>query len=340
MGKSATAVVVPNWNGRESIGDTLKSLAAQTAAHRVIVVDNGSVDDSVEFIAKEYPEVELVKHAKNLGFAGGVNAGIRRAIDLGVDFVALLNNDAVAGKDWLRHLVTAMEADESIGIATGKLMDSSKKHLDSTGDMYTNWGLPFPRGRGEAVSTKYDQDTQVFAASGGASLYRVKALRQIGLFDENFFAYYEDVDISFRAQLAGWKVVYVPAAEAYHQIGATSGKLKGFTTYQTLKNLPSLLYKNMPRRYLPRVGRRYLLAHVLFFAKAVSRGDGWPALKGDAMGTWLLFKAYKKRRAIQRSKVVSDEYIWGMMTHDLPPNARRLRQLRATWWKLTGRGKV
>src|SRR6201999_312952 len=96
---------------------------------------------------------------------------------------------------------------------------------------------------------KYDKQTAVFVASGGASLYRIKMLQEIGLFDEDFFAYYEDVDLSFRAQLAGWKVAYAPRAVAYHQIGATSGHIKGFTTYQTIKNLPLLFYKNVPRKF-------------------------------------------------------------------------------------------
>lgn len=330
MNSYKLATVIPNWNGLDTIGKSLDSLRLQSVKSVTIVVDNGSIDGSLEYIQKEFPEVILIKHEKNLGFAGGVNAGIKKAIELGMDFVALLNNDAVAHKDWLKHLVTAFD-NKVTGIATCKLMSSDRDHLDSTGDMYTTWGLPYPRGRGEPVSDKYDTQTDIFAASGGASMYRVKMLDQIGLFDEDFFAYYEDVDISFRAQLAGWKVRYVPRAEAYHQIGATSGKIKGFTTTQTLKNLPLLLAKNVPRRYLGRVGCRYLIAHVSFFAKALSRGDVLAAVKGDAKGTWLLIKAPQKRRVIQQSKTVTDEYIWSMLVHDLPPNAKRLRKLRDRW---------
>jgi GT2 family glycosyltransferase len=170
-------------------------------------------------------------------------------------------------------------------------------------------------------------------------MYRVAMLREVGLLDEGFFAYYEDVDLSFRAQLAGWKVAFVPLSRVYHEISTTSNRIKGFHTYQTMKNQPLLFYKNVPRRYLWRIGWRFTLAHTLFFLRAISRKQGWPALKGDWKGTMLLGKARQDRRHIQASRKVSDDYIWGILTHDLPPNARALRQLRARWWRLTGKTK-
>lgn len=329
-------VVVPNWNGADELTQCLDSLQQQSLKPHIIVVDNGSIDDSVTFIETHYPDVEVVKHTKNKGYAGGVNPGFKRAIERSNAYVAPFNNDAIADKDWLKHLAAHLDKYPEIGIATCKLLSADGKTLDSTGDYYTNWGLPYPRGRGEKDINKYDSQTEIFGASGGASLYRVSMLEQIGLFDEDFFAYYEDVDLSFRAQLAGWKVAYVPQAIAYHQISATSGKIPGFTTYQTLKNLPMLLNKNVPKPYRPSVVRRYALAHTLFFCRAVSRGHIWSAVKGDAVGTWLLFTSSKKRRSIQNSKIVSDDYIWSLMVHDLPPNAHALRSLRAKWWKLRG----
>jgi GT2 family glycosyltransferase len=330
-------VIVPNWNGSDSLKDCLDSLREQSMPAHIIVVDNGSVDGSVELVEKHYPDAELIKHSKNKGYAGGVNPGFRRAIELGAKYAAPFNNDAVADKWWLEKLVGYLDAHDEVGIATCKLLTSDGKHLDSTGDYYTVWGLPYPRGRGESDIDKYDDQTDIFAASGGASLYRVSMLEQIGLFDEDFFAYYEDVDLSFRAQLAGWKVAYVPGSVAYHTIGATSSKIKGFATYQTMKNLPLLLFKNVPRRYLYRVGWRFFIAHTLFFGRAVSRGQGWVALKGDAKGTQLLFSGFAKRQRIQHDRKVSNDYIWSMLVHDLPPNAHSLRILRTFWWKLSRR---
>ena len=323
-------VVVPNWNGESDLKDCLESLRGQSLQPHIVVVDNGSTDGSVALIEKDYPEVELIKHSENKGYAGGVNPGLLRAIAAKADYVAPFNNDAIADKHWLAELVSYMDKHPEVGIAACKLLDSKGSRLDSTGDYYTTWGLPYPRGRGETNLAKYDDQTEIFGASGGASIYRVAMLEEIGLFDEDFFAYYEDVDLSFRAQLAGWKVAFVPGAIVYHQIGATSGKMKGFTTYQTMKNQPLLLLKNVPRKYLWRVGWRFTIAHTLFFLRAISRGQGWMALKGDSKGNGLLLSAYRKRRKIQASRQVSDDYIWGIMTHDLPPNARALRHLRAS----------
>jgi GT2 family glycosyltransferase len=255
-----------------------------------VVVDNGSRDDSVAYIREKYPSVHLIEHAHNKGFAGGVNAGIRWAIHNGFEFVALLNNDAVAEQDWLKHLLATLDSNPEVGIATPKFLDSNKEHFDSTGDIYTTWGLPYPRGRGEPVSDKYDSQTEIFGASGGASLYRAKMLEDIGLFDEDFFAYYEDVDLSFRAQLAGWKVRYVPTALAYHEVGATSALVKGFTTYQALKNYPWMLWKNVPLSLLPTILPRFLLAYNAVFWSSVAKGRGWPALKGSFVSLVLLPK--------------------------------------------------
>jgi GT2 family glycosyltransferase len=330
---SKVYVVIPNWNGADSLAACLDSLLRQSEKPHVIVVDNGSTDGSLELLEK-YPKVQIIKHAENKGYAGGMNPGLQQAIDDGAEYVAAFNNDAVADKHWLRELVQALSKQPKAGIATCKLLSADGQHIDSTGDYFTVWGLPYPRGRGETDLTKYDDQTEIFGASGGASLYRVSLLQEVGLFDEDFFAYYEDVDLSFRAQLAGWEVVYVPSAVAYHQISATSNRLKGFATYQTMKNQPLLVYKNVPRRYLFRVGWRFTLAHVLFYLRAFSRRQGWMATKGDLKGTDLLFKKAEERRQIQRTKKVSDEYIWNIMVHDLPPNAHNLRRLRAAWWKL------
>jgi GT2 family glycosyltransferase len=331
------AVIVPNWNGKESLGDCLDSLQLQSQIASIIVVENGSTDGSLKFLDTKYPEVTLLAQSKNLGFAGGVNVGIHQAISDGAKYIALFNNDAVADKDWLRHLVQALDTHPKVGIATCKLMADDRTRLDSTGDYYTVWGLPYPRGRGEIDINKYDKQTAIFAATGGASLYRVEMLKEIGLFDEDFFAYYEDVDISFRAILAGWNLLYVPAARAYHQIGATSSKIRGFTTHQTLKNLPMLLVKNVPGRYVWLMSRRLLLAEILFFGRAVLRGHAWAALTGKLRCIWLFPSTLRKRHHVQRTRKVSDEYVWSLLVHDLPPNAKALRRMRGSWRKLRGK---
>ncbi len=331
---SKYAVVIPNLNGENSIEECINSLFSQTIKNTAIVVENGSTDISLAILKKNYQDIEIIENSKNLGFAGGVNQGIKKAIDLGAEYVALFNNDAVADKNWLKGLVEVMQASPEVGIVAPKLLSSDKKHLDSTGDQYTSWGLPYPRGRKEEDAGQYDRPERVFSASGGASLYSVSMLKEIGLFDEDFFAYYEDVDISFRAQLAGWKVAYEPGSIVYHEIGATSSKIPGFTTYQTIKNLPWLFWKNVPRKYLFDVGIRFYLAYFSFVVSAVSRGQFMAVIKGLFVSIIFMPKKMIQRHKIQSSAKVSPEYIWSIMTHDLPQNATKLRKIRSFYRKM------
>ena len=334
---AAPYVVIPNWNGVDGLAKCIDSLRAQTLLPHIIMVDNGSVDESVAMVTERYPEVEIVRHDYNKGYAGGVNPGLRLAIERDISFVAPFNNDAMADKDWLRHLVDFMTAHPKYGIAACKMLSADGSHLDSSGDYYTTWGLPYPRGRGEGEVDKYDRETEVFAASGGASIYRTEMLREVGLFDERFFAYYEDVDLSFRAQLAGWKVAFVPQSFVYHELSVTGSKIKGFFTLQTMKNLPMLLWKDVPASLLPMVLPRFTLVYLAFFVSAIQRGQLRYAIEGWAKSLGYLPGVLADRRRIQSSRKVTPAYIASMLVWDLPPNARRLRSLRARWWRLKGK---
>jgi GT2 family glycosyltransferase len=207
-------VVIPNWNGAKDLSTSIDSVLAQSyKGFDLIVVDNGSADDSkdvIESYKKRDSRVRSIYREKNYGFTGGVNPGMEIALQEGVDFVAPFNNDAKADKDWLKHLIHFLKEHLDYGIATCTLLHAHGKTIDSTADLYTIWGIPFPRGRDEPSSSRYNLETDIFGASGGASMYRVAMLKQIGIFDQDFFAYYEDIDLSFRAQLAGWKVAFVP----------------------------------------------------------------------------------------------------------------------------------
>lgn len=322
------AVVIPNLNGENYIGDAIDSLLKQTLLATIIVVENASTDGSLAILESYGDKIVVLKNEKNLGFAGGVNVGITYALDQDFDAVALLNNDAVATPEWLQELVKAMNQNDSAGIITGQIQLSSGSLLDSTGEFYTTWGMPYPRGREEPVGS-YSKAGEVFGASGGASLYRSTTLNEIGLFDDKFFAYYEDTDISFRAQLAGWKVLYEPSAVVSHRQGETSKRMvKGFTVYQTFKNLPMLFWKNVPLGMLPLIGIRFLLAYILIFAKAVVNGKAWPALKGLGASIALALHTLAERRRIQKAKAVTNDYINSIIVHDLPPNQTGIRKLR------------
>jgi GT2 family glycosyltransferase len=324
-------IVVLNWNGINDTLECLDSLLAQTYKNfQILVVDNGSADNSKELLTKyqqkHSDKIDVVYNPRNFGFAGGVNTGIEWALSDDFEYVALFNNDATADKNWLKSLIEAVSVDK-VGIVTGLLLHKDGKTIDSTGDWFSKWGLPFPRNRGD-LAEKAPESKEVFGASGGASLYKTALFKDIGLFDDDFFAYYEDGDVSFRAQLAGWKIVYTPKAIAYHKQGATSNKLPGFAVYQTFKNLPLLYIKNVPRKLLIPVGIRFYLAYWLMLANAITKGSAKPALKGAWMGFILGFKKLGERKDIQKNKRVSSNYIKSIMWNDLPPDQTGIRKVR------------
>lgn len=332
MNRKSVAVVVINYKGVKDTIECIDSLFKQTYdSFAVVAVENGSNDNSKE----EFKKLEgkyngkliTLYNDKNLGFDGGANTGIIWALANNYDYIALLNNDAVADKNWLKYLVAAAEEHTS-GMTTGLLLLSDGETIDSTGDWFSKWGLGFPRNRGDATE-KAPEAGFVFGASGGATLFSVPMLHGIGLFDEDFFAYYEDNDISFRAQLAGWKVYYEPRAVAYHKLSQTSKRLRsGFATYHTFKNMPLVFIKNVPLSLLFPIGIRFYTAYFLMVGRAITRGEGVPALQGVIMATLLTLKKLPVRWRIQHGKKVSTHYIKSILWDDLPPDQTGLRKFR------------
>jgi GT2 family glycosyltransferase len=337
--KNPICVVIPNWDGADMIESTLDSLKKQTLPCDIIVVDNGSKDASLDILhpLAESGEIILIAHPKNLGFAGGMNAGFRYAIDHGYEAVAGLNNDAVADKNWLKYMFECLQSSPKIGTVTCKILSRDGKTMDSTGDWYSVWGLPYPRGRDEPTSNKYDHQTDILGASGGASLFRCTTLQEIGLYDQDFFAYYEDIDLSLRTRLAGWQIRLEPRAFVLHATSSTSNRVHGFTTKQTMKNLPWILFKDIPASLFWRMYPRFLLAYTMFFGKAIVDGRGWWALRGLAISIVKTPKKLWQRRRIQQRRKITPTALNKLLLHDLPPNARNLRRLRAGWWRLTGK---
>jgi GT2 family glycosyltransferase len=328
---TSVLVVVLNWNGIEDTKACLVSLQSQTYEnYTILIVDNGSVDTSREELKKlteKDSALRVVYNQKNRGFAGGVNTGIHYAIDNNFDAVALFNNDAIADKNWLSELVKPLN--DTTPIVTGLLLRGDGNTIDSTGDFYSTWGIGFPRSR-STMRSDAPESGKVFGATGGATLYSTSLFKEIGLFDETFFAYYEDTDISFRAQLAGHMTYYTKGAVAYHKQGATSNKIPGFTVYQTFKNLPLVFWKNIPSALLLRVGIRFSLLYVLIFGNAIKNGSGWSALKGSIASSYYFWtSALWKRLIIQHTKKVSARSIWSILYHDLPPEQTGLRKFRA-----------
>jgi GT2 family glycosyltransferase len=327
---TSVLIVVLNWNGINDTEKCLSSLLDQTYPDfKILVVDNASTNDSLKRLRKieeENDKITVIANATNKGFAGGVNTGITYGIEKGYDAIALFNNDAKADKNWLRELVKSLEP-KKVGIATGLLLHADGKTIDSTGDWYSTWGLAFPRNRGQKAETA-QEGGEVFGGSGGASLFKTEVFKQVGLFDESFFMYFEDVDFSFRAQLAGWKVIYNPNAIAYHKQGASTDKVPGLGVKKAFANLPQLFLKNVPHGLLWHIGTRFYLSYTLFFWKAVLQGRGGPALKGVLTSIAFTPASLIKRHKIQKNKKVSLDYIKKILWNDLPPGQSGLRRFR------------
>lgn len=327
------AVVIPSWNGAHFLGECLRSAISQTHPARVIVVDNGSSDGTAELVRTDFPDATLVSLPANQGFAGAVNAGIARALADGADYIALLNNDAVAEADWLERLVACAEQHPEAGIVTSKLLLEDRVHIDSTGDFYSSWGWAYPRGRDEVDRGQYDgpELREVFCGSGGASLFRARMLEEVGPFDEDYFAYLEDQDLGFRAQLLGWRARYEPQARAYHRMMGTSATLRHFGRYQAIRNCIYLYVKNLPAplfwRYLP----KFLLGLTLMAANDVRRRR-FRAIAGAYLDAARHLPAMlRKRRHVQARRRVQVGYIDSILVHPLPPTQKTLLRIAKPW---------
>ena len=264
------SIVIPNLNGAGWLRDSIESIWAQTEQDfELIIIDNGSTDESLA-IARSFvgrPGYTLVENQTNTGFSAAVNTGIGLAKG---EYVVLFNNDAFAQPDWLAQLIAMADAEpRAFAVQSLMIRHFERDICDDAGDYVTLFGWACKRGDG-MYWRRYTKPGRIFSACGGASLYRKSILDEIGLFDELFFAYFEDVDISRRASSLGYKNVYCPPAKCYHICGATTGAVRynPFKSVQSGRNSILLPYKNMPILMfllnLPFLELGYLMKAVMF----------------------------------------------------------------------------
>ena len=313
MSAPRLSVVIPNWNGRRFLAPCLDSLLEQTTPDiEIIIVDNASTDGSQAFVKAEYPDVRLIALPTNRGFTGACNAGMEAANG---EFIALLNNDTEVETDWAAQCIAAMDAHPEAGIVACKmLLHDRRDTFHTAGDFVTTAGRAGNRGFGEIDSGQYESG-YVFSACGGAAVYRRSMLDDIGLLDDDFFFLLEDVDIAWRAQLAGYKAFFAAGAVVYHHLSATGGGVTA--SYYDGRNGIWLVAKNMPASLLRRYWRQILARQVSLFWDALKawRGDAARArIRGMAAGIFGLPGVWRKRRRIQASKRVSDEIIDNSLT--------------------------
>ena len=305
-------VVIPNWNGERFLSTCLGSLRRQSYDDfDMVLVDNGSTDGSVAFARDNFPEISVLPLPENLGFSAAVNAGILASE---TEHVALLNNDTETDPKWLEALVEAADSYPEAGFFASKLVDfADRRVLDGAGDVLRRSGLPYRLGHGEPDGGRYDKTAFVFGACAGAAMYRRGMLDDVGLFDEDFFANCEDGDLSFRAQLAGYRCLYVPGSVVYHMGSATFGRRSATSTRLGTRNSLCLLVKNLPAPlvpgFLPFILAGQLTRLVVTAATSTLRAH----LEGLAGALRLLPLMVRKRREIQKRRQVPVEYIRGLL---------------------------
>jgi GT2 family glycosyltransferase len=302
-----TSVIIPNWNGENLLKVCLSSLRRQTYRDfELIVVDNGSFDGSVELIESHFREVKLISLPVNKGFSQAVNIGIKAAAG---KYIALLNNDTEAEPDWLRELTGALARNPEVGFCASKMMNYFQRNIiDSAGDSLQLYGSN--NKNGEVDSNLNEKPGLIFSACAGAAIYRREMLLDTGLFDEDFFAYYEDVDLGFRAQLLGYKCLFVPTAVVYHIHQATSDRMPAKRFVFIQRNIVFVHLKNMPARILLKMLPAFFVNHIFvsitYFLKTK---DIKPVLSVYLHILKGIPATLKKRKAIKNRRMVSPSYI-------------------------------
>lgn len=316
----STAVIITNLNGQDLLPDCLSSLDRQTLRPaEVVVVDNGSTDRSLKLLASDFPWVHVVPLPENVGFARANNIGIEHTTS---DRVALLNNDTVVDRDWLAELNAALDRHADVGSCASKMLNyDNPQVVDSAGDLL-GVARAFNRGHGQPVGTAFDEGSLVFGACAGAALYRRSMLEHIGLLDEYFVTNLEDADLSFRAQLAGYKCLYVPKAVVYHKRGATKRRV-GWTGFYTERNNRLFWFKSAPWQLIAANLLPFVLNELRFWRRClVSTRRGMPLLSRDQLKRNLLVYGaliravpyvLHARRRVRKSTVVSWRYLQGFI---------------------------
>jgi GT2 family glycosyltransferase len=308
------SIVIPNWNGAHHLPTCLESLCRQTYPHvEVIVADNGSTDGSLDLLARDYAWVRVLALRENRGFAGACSAGMRVAQG---DFVVLLNNDTEADPRWIEEIIAAFARHPEAGIVASKMLLFERRDTFHTaGDFYRVDGIPGNRGVWQKDEGQYDREEPVFSACGGSAAYRGSMLDQVGLLDEDFFYSCEDLDLAWRAQLAGWRCFHAPRAVVYHKLSATG---EGVTaSFHDGRNFIYLLAKDYPGDLWRTHWRAILRAQLRIAVEAVRAWRGSAArarLWGMLAGLLGIPKMLRKRRAVQRSRTVDRTYLESILT--------------------------
>lgn len=297
------SIIIPSSNGKHLLKDCLPAvMRLRKVTFEVIVVDNGSSDGTVDYINERFPSVRVIEYPEALGFSRAVNAGIQAAQG---EYVALLNNDTQVEPEWLYELATALDEHPKVGFCASKILKASNRHLIyAAGDGLTVAGFAYNRGKEDPEEIYYLQPEHVFGACAGAALYRKELFDNVGLFDEDFYAFLEDVDLSFRAQMQGYRCLYVSSARVYHIGGATFGDMAERCLFYGNRNRLYFLAKNMPAWFLVRHSLSILAYSLINILLYTAKGKGMAVAHGYFEGLRTIGPFLEKRKETLAKRTV------------------------------------
>ena len=321
------SVIVVNWNGKHFLADCLGALRRQTFRDfETIFVDNGSADGSAAYVKENFPEAKLLALPDNRGFTGGNIAGYQQAQG---DLIVLLNNDTEAHPRWLEEIHKAsLDFPEAGSFASKMMYFDRREQIENCGFGVCVAGTTIDLGRDEPDGPLWTAPREVFGACGGAVAYRRSMLDEIGFLDPDFFMVYEDVDLSFRARLRGYRCIYVPDAIVYHRYRATLGKRPAHQVFYSQRNIEFVYWKNMPAGLILRSTLQRLLYEIGAAIYFVRRGSGAAFLRSKFDVLRHFPQIVKKRRQIQRKKTVANSQILKLMQ---PNFMSKWRKLLSSW---------
>ncbi|MFK7900935.1 MAG: glycosyltransferase family 2 protein [Cyclobacteriaceae bacterium] len=296
------AIILLNWNGKKLLHQFLPSVILHSEDAQIHVIDNGSTDDSVSFLQKEFPSVNVIPLNKNYGFCQGYNKGVKQ---INNTYYVLLNTDVEVTKNWLQSPLSILKGDQSVGICQPKIKSWHDKSLfeyaGAAGGYIDSLGYPFCRGRIfeslEKDTGQYDDMVEVFWASGACLFIKSELFHDIKGFDSGFFAHMEEIDLCWRIKNKGYKIIYTGLSEVFHVGGATLMKSNPKKTYLNFRNSMLYLVKNLPaRQFLPKIILRLLLDGIagVYFACKGEFSHTFAVVKAHASFYVKCWKYYKK----------------------------------------------
>lgn len=318
------SVIIPNWNGENLLPDCLFSLQNQSCQDfEIILVDNKSLDKSLDYVRGNFPQVKIKRLNKNYGFARACNEGVEIS---NAKYVIFLNNDTKVDKYFLNSLLECANNHPEVISVNSKLLNfENRKIIDGVGILINEVGQARSIGWQEKDHGQFEKEEYIFGATGGASLFRRKEFVKLGGFDENYFMYFEEVDFAFRAQFQGFKSIYCPNAIVYHKHKATAKKFPAKIEYWQFRNMTLTILKDFPIKLILKKGRllKIILVHLNTIFYQIKKGFWWVPFLADF---WILFhlpEILRQRKEIQSNIKVREEYL-----------EEFLQDKKITFWKL------